>query len=332
MTSRRAWGLTWLLLAAVAPASGIAAPPVTAASDGRIPAAPRRATSLPIVAEHQYRMAGKIRPLLLFWISRDDVGGARATWRRGPDGAVGYELLIGSDPARAPRGLNRWGYIAEEVRGPDARLLGVMKESNEQSLDEAKARLDKEAQEQRYVFKAIRAEAGAGEARSEITTIRLARDLTFRDLETLLELVERESAGGGERSVKVAEDTRPGFLVALAELVHRNVAQLGSPTRESAPGRAMSVPYIYNGTLCDLTLRESRLLSQTRAGTRTYRNVMRARFEARNRETRKTTEFELFYGTSGPLAEIPVRAFFQPRWWLQIELLLDDADQAGGEA
>ena len=71
---------------------------------------------LPVVAEHYYRMLAKVRPLL-FWISRDNVGGARIGWLGDQSGSKGFELLIGSDPARAPRKINRWGYIAEELRG-----------------------------------------------------------------------------------------------------------------------------------------------------------------------------------------------------------------------
>ncbi len=52
---------------------------------------------LPVVAEHRYRIAGKIRPLL-FWIGKDSVGGARLRWRRARRGGKGYDLLIGSDP------------------------------------------------------------------------------------------------------------------------------------------------------------------------------------------------------------------------------------------
>jgi hypothetical protein len=47
-------------------------------SGGRPTALPQRAGSLPVVAAHQYRMAAKIRPLLLFWIGREQVGGAHA--------------------------------------------------------------------------------------------------------------------------------------------------------------------------------------------------------------------------------------------------------------
>src|SRR5918996_5321259 len=102
-----------------------------------------KATGLPVVAERYYRMLAKVRPLL-FWISRDDVGGARIGWLGDQGGSRGFELLIGSDPARAPRKINRWGYIAEEVRGSTASTLGVMKQSNEESIEEAKAKLGKD--------------------------------------------------------------------------------------------------------------------------------------------------------------------------------------------
>lgn len=317
----------WLAaLVVVAVAFGVMAHAVTAASDDATPAVLRRAGGLPIVAEHRYRMAAKIRPLLLFWIGRDNVGEARMVWQHGPDGARGFELLIGSDPARAPRRINRWGYIAEEVRGSDARLLGVMKQSNEKSLEEAKVRLAQEAQTSQYVFKAIHGVATADEASSGITTVRLARDLTFRDVGALLDLIEDAGADANVRHVRLPGGTRPGFLVALTELIHRSVA--ARPAAGEAPRGASSLPYIYNGTLCDLTLRESEPLHDARVGTRTYHDVVRARFDARNRATGTATEFDLIYGAAGPLAEIPVYAAYQPRWWLQVELFLDDAEQS----
>jgi hypothetical protein len=52
--------------------------------------------------ERRYRMAARIRPLLVFWITRENVGGARIVWLRRDDGMRGWELLIGSDPLRAP--------------------------------------------------------------------------------------------------------------------------------------------------------------------------------------------------------------------------------------
>ncbi|MBI4476002.1 MAG: hypothetical protein HY654_02450 [Acidobacteria bacterium] len=321
MTSTRARVLGLLLLGVVTLPSGVTAQAVKAATDDGAPAGWRGAGSIPIAARHRYRMAAKIRPLLLFWIGRDDVGGAQVVWRRSPDGAVGFELLIGSDPARAPRRVNRWGYIAEEVRGSEARLLGVMKQSNEQSLDEAKAKLAAEGQSGQYVFKAIRAVATAGEASSRTTTIHVTRDLTFHDVATLLELVERESANGKLRQVPLPGGTRPGFLVALSELIQRSIEITGQ-----LPRNARALPYIFNGSLCDLTLVNSERVREAKVGTHAYSDVIRTKFEARNRVTGKATEFELLYGASGPLAGVPVHAVYQPRWWFQVELFLADTD------
>ena len=72
------------------------------------------AGDLPVLRMHRYKMAGRIRPLL-FWIGRDDVGMGEIVWR-GAEGAVAYELLIGTDAAKAPRAINRWGYILEDSR------------------------------------------------------------------------------------------------------------------------------------------------------------------------------------------------------------------------
>ncbi len=60
------------------------------------------------VEQHHYRIAARVRPLVVFWITRDGVGDARVTRTRG-DGEARYTLLIGSDPDRAPFHINRWG-------------------------------------------------------------------------------------------------------------------------------------------------------------------------------------------------------------------------------
>jgi hypothetical protein len=30
------------------------------------------------------------------------------------------------------------------------------------------------------------------------------------------------------------------------------------------------------------------------------------------------------YGTDGPFAEVPLTASYQPRWWMEVDLALDD--------
>src|SRR5215470_8591019 len=147
---------------------------------------------LPVVSEHRYRMLAKVRPLL-FWISRDDVGMAKVSWRGNDAEGFGLDLLIGSDPLRAPRKINRWGYIAEEVRGSDARVLGLMKQSNEQSIADAEQQI-------------------GSEGRAGVTSVSVDRDLTYRDVDSLIALVNHAGAGAENRSVPLPAGTRPGFL------------------------------------------------------------------------------------------------------------------------
>src|SRR5918993_3859015 len=186
---------------------------------------------LPVVAERYYRMLAKVRPLL-FWISRDDVGGARIGWLGDQGGSKGFELLIGSDPARAPRKINRWGYIAEELRGSTASTLGVMKQSNEESIEEAKAKLGKDTGGT-HAFKAIRATTENGQAKADVLTLQAAGDLTYRDVGSLLTLIDGNASPTSSKTVKLPAGTRPGFLLALSDLM--------------ANPKLKSVPYVYNG-------------------------------------------------------------------------------------
>jgi len=37
------------------------------------------------------------------------------------------------------------------------------------------------------------------------------------------------------------------------------------------------------------------------------------------------TRFQVRYGSSGALAGVPVHAVYQPRWWFEVQLVLDEA-------
>lgn len=262
---------------------------------------------LSVVAERYYRMLAKVRPLL-FWISRDDVGAARIGWLGGQGGSKGFELLIGSDPARAPRKINRWGYIAEELRGSTASTLGVMKQSSEESIEDAKAKLGKDTGGP-HAFKAIRATTENGHAKADVLTLQAASDLTYRDVGSLLTLVDGSASTTSSKTVKLPAGTRGGFLLALSEL-------MANPTLKS-------VPYVYNGQFHTLHVKGIDPASMRLSG-RDYTNLVRARFETENQSTRERTPFEITYGTAGALKEVPVHVMYQPKWWFQVELFLED--------
>ena len=277
-------------------------------------------STLPVVRAHQYRMAGKVRPFL-FWIGQEEVGHGRIIWRKGDSGAVAYELLIGSDPAVAPRGLNRWGYIAEEVRGSDGELLGVMSRSDERSMGEVREGLNRGTRGHSFV--AIRSSVVAGTSHARVWTIRSAEDLTVRNVRTVLELLEQEPRDVAVQTAPVARGVRTGFLAAVAELIRTSVGMhAGSPVATAA-SRRTSVPYVYGGAIHDLTLRSHELLQERSIAGRTYTHVVHGKFEIHGRVSGDKSRFEVIYGTRGHLSEVPIFIAYQPRWWLRVELLQD---------
>lgn len=264
-------------------------------------------------------MNARIRPLL-FWIRKNNVGAARITWRGNREGAHGYELLVGSDPLKAPRKINRWGYIAEHALDGDAAVVGVMKHANSESVEEAERQLAREGTGG-YVFQAIRAHVRGEVSTSEIVQIRSDTDMSYRELDALLARVDRVEAP--PRSVSVPNAIAPGLLSAVAEMVHETISrpERGRATRLSPPRPG---PYVYNNRLYDLTMRSLEAVTDFAAGERRYGPALDAEFEILNRSTRNKTKFSIVYGRSGALAGVPLKIVFRPKWWFEAELLLED--------
>jgi hypothetical protein len=268
-----------------------------------------------------YVVNGRIRPLLLFWIGRDNIGEARLTRTRDAAGHDTIELLIGSDPARAPRKINRWGYVREQVTSDGAALLGLMRASDEQTLEEAEAAVAREG-EGTTLYKAIRTMVRGSQAVSDTMRVQTPATYTFRDLGAILEsLPERATA---RTTTQLPAGTMPGFLFAMDALLRESADVCARPPASGRP-RLRPRPYFYNHTLYDLTLVSCELDDELRTKVGVYPNVVDGRFEIRNRSTREVTRFQITFGSAGALAARPVRAVFRPHWWIELELLLDQS-------
>jgi hypothetical protein len=259
--------------------------------------------------------------LLLFWIRRDNVGSARLTWRAGPNGHRLLEFLVGSDPERAPRHINRWGFIVEEVHPPDADLLGIMSKSDEESADEAQARIAAEGRNASHPYSAIRTTIRDGSASGGVVHVSSTKALTYRDLQTLLRTIPADVPA--PHAVSLPKGTRPGFLFAVEELITSTLDRCRAGSASEPP----SVPYVYNNRFYTLTLRQCDFESKRKIGDRVFSEVIRSKLETRNIVTGNQTSFRLEYGTEGDLKAVPLRIVFQPKWWFEAELLLDDQQQ-----
>ncbi len=273
-------------------------------------------SSTPVTTERHYTLTARIRPLL-FWISRPGVGGARIAWEEEADRVRQIELLIGSDPARAPMKINRWGYIRESFSGSALELLGIMTESEEESVDEARARIQEAGA--KHAFKAIRGRVSDRQAEATVIHILLAEDYTFRDLDRLL--LKLPDTGSVTPTRKLPDSVEPGFLFAVKSVIHRNVEQfcLTGKTGEEAKKDCL---FVYNGALYKLTVRRSDLRSSVTVNGRRYDSVIESRFQTHKVTTGSTSFFSITYGTTEPLREVPIRIVYRPRWWFEAELQL----------
>jgi hypothetical protein len=280
---------------------------------------------LPLVANHDYQLSGAARPFMLFWIHRNDVGGGRMTWRRDGGGTFSLELLMGSDPARAPFSTNRWGYIREVVHGDTAELVAVKTELEEETIEEAKASAGRPS-DGTLVF--IRERVTPRDARAWTAVVDVGRDVTYNDLEFVLDRMSKVNEWN-ERTFDRPKGTRPGFLVALTELMDDGVrawSRAGSTKFEYAP---QTVFYIHRAKPYELRQSRVKLLHDVTLGGHTYSRLLEGEFRMRNPATNFQSIFSVAYGLDGDLAAVPVRIAYQPRWWLRTSLTLTPTAKDG---
>jgi hypothetical protein len=273
----------------------------------------------PRIAErHHYVMSARVRPLLLFWIGRPNVGDAIVTHAVAAH-EVRYSLLIGSDPDRAPRRINRWGYIEETIRGDLATVVGLMTESDEESVEEAEANLRRE-RTGTHTFKVIHAAIDAAESRSVVTAVGAPADYSFRQVRDVLALADEGVAAGRSRVVRLPRGTRPGFLSGLAEIIHAQAESARAGTVDAGP----RLTYVYHGTFYELRGTNVQLKPTLEVDASRYARVVSAHFAMKNMADGEETRFTLSYAIDGRLAEVPLTISYQPRWWMQVDLALAD--------
>ena len=289
-----------------------AAPPVD--REMRVASAPDE--SMRTMRTERYRMSGRVRPLL-FWIGKDDIGLGRIAWRSNGSDA-GYELLVGTDPAKAPRGLNRWGYVAENAEGTGGTLLALMTGADDGSYEEAAQNAAKPAGA--GDFRAIHASLRDGTATWQTARVATTMSLTVHDVDAAVSSVRAETDAAPRRNRVAAAGVRPGFLTSAAELIGEAV-RASNGDGDFRPLLRRRVPYVFGQGAYELSLREIDRSRATVEGKETA--VVRLAFEIRTLATDVRTRFEVTSGTEGRLAGVPVTISWQPRWWLRVGLALE---------
>ena len=284
---------------------------VSAGTSTTAPAVPTEipGRALAVVRQHTYRMAGKIRVLLL-WVGRDDVGSGVIKWRGGGNDKA-IELLIGSDPKRAPSQLNKWGYLVEEMRGGESSVVGLISQEHDDRLSDVKA--DLKRRKDLRAFDTIRGYAATVEGTARVGTLYAPSHLTYQDADVVLKDVLADMSLAVKRVARRG-NVRPGFLTSLTELMDASIDKKTDNRR---------IQYIHGDRLFELRLLETTPLARFERDGRVWQDVIRGRFETGEAGNRSGTRFELVYGASGALTGIPILISYQPKWWLQVDLVLN---------
>jgi len=258
--------------------------------------------------DRRYRIIGRLR-LALFWVSRDDVGGARMTWRRTENGSS-IALLAGSDPRHAPRALNQWAYLREAIQGPRAEVFAL----RSGAMDLVPRPTG--PKDEPGLLSAGCAEIENGEVRSLKTSLN-APGVDFRMLEGLLGQIGT-TAPWHERRTRQRAGAEPGFLTAFERLMRHSL------DASSTPIVGPRVPYVHDSNSYDLELRKIESLGRTTVGTHTFEQLRRGDFVVHNTATKTATKFVVTFEPAVAAATLPVQIIYQPNWWLNVELRIDD--------
>jgi hypothetical protein len=290
-----------------------------------------------IRAQYDYIMTCRVR-LLFFWVGRDDLGGGYIKAGQAVDDPSlrMIQLLFGSDPAKAPRAINRWGAGTEVVRLDGSKtpqssaFVGFMMSSKGESVSAMQRELAREKSAGKHRFEAIVSRVDSAQAISttvpfysdkdyDMSQLAEAQKLALDQLGDIQARKFRRLDGPGRRQCS----RTGGFLSTTEELLERSL------TGEKTP---VSLCYVYNARPYTLTLQRVipvtskdvhiALKEKGQRIDQSYRDLKESEFHIRNQESGAKTDFSVLLGTTGGLRGVPVQINYQPNWWFQIVLNL----------
>jgi hypothetical protein len=292
-----------------------------------------------VETEYRYVMTCKVR-FVFFWGGRDDVGGGyvRIGKAAGDEQEQMVQILFGSDPAKAPLSINRWGAGTEVLRTQDSgqpaasAFFGFMKSSKGQSVLAMRSELSKEKSNGNHLFEGIISRVDQDRALTTSVPYTSNRDFDLHQYGEAEKAALQELETNPSRHIgRVDGPARVGeFLTTILQLM--SDATAGHATPES-------LRYIYNARHYTATLLSVQPVADktvhvqfhANGGSldRAYRHLQDAHFEVTCQETGAKSIFSIVLGTEGNLRGTPIQINYQPNWWFQVVLnLMPDTPQS----
>ena len=295
-------------------------------------------------AEYDYIMTCRLR-LLFFWVGRDDIGGGYVKTGQAIDdpSLEMIQVLFGSDPAKAPRAVNRWGAGTEVLRLEGGKtpaasaFVGFMKSSKGESVSAMQRELSHEKSSGKHLFEAIVSRVDGAQAISMTVPFYSDTDYDMYQLAEAQKLALDQLSDGQARKFRRLDgparrecNRARGFLSTTAELLERSLAGQKTP---------VSLCYVYNARPYTLTLQRvipiSRkdlhiaLKAKGQTIDQSYCDLKESQFQIYNQESGAKTDFSVLLGTTGDLRGVPIQINYQPNWWFQVILNLKVQPRGG---
>jgi len=290
-----------------------------------------------IVTEYRYIMTCKVR-FVFFWGGRDDVGGGyvRIGKAAGDEGEQMIQFLFGSDPAKAPLSINRWGGGTEVLRSQDSgqpaesAFFGFMKSSKGQSVLAMRRELANEKANGSHLFEGIISRVDEGRALTTSVPYTSSRDYDLHQYSEAEKATLKQLENNPSRHIERLEGTARSACPRAGEFLSTTFQLMD----DAVDGRSTpeSLCYIYNArhykaTLLSVQPVEEKTVHVALHGTgatlnQTYRHLRQAHFEVMCEESGGKTTFDIVLGTEGNLRGAPIQISYQPNWWFQVVLNL----------
>ena len=296
--------------------------------------------------QFDYAMSVRVR-LIFFWVSKDDVGGGyirRGISQDDPRLEL-FQVLFGSDPAKAPKQINRWGAgtEAEWHRGPipsatspsatgapladdvaASAFFGFMKSSKGKSVSEMQAELKQEKDQGAHAFTGMLSRVEPGHTFSLVVPLNSNQDFTLHQYAEAEPLMIDELSSS-EKPPRTLADSAPcnragEFLGTVSELTD---AALNAASPKEA-----SLCYVHDSQVNTMTLEHSAPVAKLEAkvnsskggllADNTFEHLLQLDFVNTHQSTGKKVYFTLLVGTQGALRGVPVQIRYAPNWWFQV--------------
>ena len=293
------------------------------------------------IENFSYRMRGSIK-LLILWIGKDDVGGGTISRIKGADGTAsalidGYSVLFGSDPGAVPGNHNRWGYARElaywnpkNSPEPLAKTVfeGFMSKSSEESMNEIRQE-DKEKDESgSALFEGSSGVVTPLQASMNLWRFDAASQATYRNPEIISSRYLEVARLNNPDIERVLEnkpsrfDQPAGFFTAIRLLLDPILQGINSGDSISQFKNA-SQKYVNSAHLYTLKIAKLKLHKEYELNGIGFRDVLQLDFQTLRHDLGRKHDFSLWIPTSGAYRGIPIRIADKPRWWLKVELTID---------